>query len=46
MFFFLSAVLLLGPAIYGLWRFGGLPVSYAVPCTLYGLGRSAVPRRH
>lgn len=36
MFLSMSAVVLLGAAIYGLWRFGRLAASHAVLCALFG----------
>ncbi|MCQ4081139.1 hypothetical protein NGB36_11125 [Streptomyces sp. RB6PN25] len=40
----LSAIVLLGGAIFALWRYGRLATSHAVVCTLFGffLASSAV----
>ena len=36
MFVSMSAIVLLGAVIYGLWRFGRLAASHAVVCALFG----------
>ncbi|TDC74800.1 hypothetical protein [Streptomyces hainanensis] len=36
MFLSISAVVLVGAAIYALWRFGRLAMSHAALCTLFG----------